>query len=102
MSIVKSKSLISFSTFSQADEAKLSYRTDLTDRKTEVKTVCAHHKALMIDNYEVLQKNCCNPFKTPKTTIKRNLQVISVKFAKDQQKNQLAIIPGKKVCGNQD
>ena len=50
----------------------------------------------MIDNYEVLQKNCCNSFKTPKTTIKRNLQAIRVKFAKDQQKNQLAIIPGKK------
>ena len=44
----------------------------------------------MIDNYEVLQKNCCNPFKTHKSTIKRNLQVMSVKFAKDQQKkNQL-------------
>ena len=42
LSIVKSKSLISFSTFNQVDEAKLSYRTDLTDRKTEVKTVCAH------------------------------------------------------------
>ena len=69
LSIIKSKSLISFGTFSQADEAKLSYHTDLTDRKTEVKTVCAHHKALMIDNYEVLQKNCCNPFKTHKTTI---------------------------------
>ena len=48
------------------------------------------HKALIIDNYEVLQKNCCNPFKTLKSTIKRNLQVMSVKFAKDQQKNQLA------------
>ena len=42
LSMVKSKSLISFSTFSQADEEKLSYRADLTDRKTEVKTVCAH------------------------------------------------------------
>ena len=42
------------------------------------------HKALMIGNYEVLQKNCCNPFKTQKTIIKRNLRVISVKFAKDQ------------------
>ena len=47
-------------------------------------------------------KNCCNPFKTRKTTIKRNLQVISVEFAKDLQKNQSAVIPGKKVCGNQD
>ena len=47
------------------------------------------------------KKNCCNPFKTHKTTIKQNLRVISVKFAKDQQKNQLAIIPGK-VCGTQD
>ena len=37
LSIVKSKSLISSSTFSQADEAKLSYRADLTDRKTELK-----------------------------------------------------------------
>ena len=42
LSIVKSKSLISSSTFSQAEEAKLSYRADLTDRKTELKTVCAH------------------------------------------------------------
>ena len=56
----------------------------------------------MIDNYEVLQKNYCSRFKTHKSTIKRNLQVISVKFAKHQQKNQLAIIPEKKVCGNQD
>ena len=90
LSIIKSKSLISFGTFSQADEEKLPHRADLTDRKTEVKTVCAHHKALMIDNYEVLQKNCCNPFKTQKTTIKRNLRDMSLKFAKDQQKNQFA------------
>ena len=55
----------------------------------------------MIDNYEVLQKNCCNPFKTHKSTIQRNLRVLSVKFAKGQQKNQSAIIPGKKVCENQ-
>ena len=83
LSIIISKSLISFSTFSQADEAKLSYHADITDRKTEVKTVCAHHKALMIDNYEVLQKNCCNPFKTHKTTIKQNFRVMSVKFAEE-------------------
>ena len=51
LSIVKSKSLILFCTFSQADEEKLYFCTDLTDQKTEVKTVCAHHKALMIDNY---------------------------------------------------
>ena len=36
LSIVKSKSLIPCSTFSQADEEKLPYRADLTDRKTEV------------------------------------------------------------------
>ena len=41
LSIVKSKSLISFSTFSQADEEKLSYRADLNDGKTEVEAVCA-------------------------------------------------------------
>ena len=54
----------------------------------------------MIDNHEALQKYCCNPFKTHKNNIKRNLQVISVKFAKDLQKNQFAIIPGRKVCRN--
>ena len=41
-SIVKSKSYISFSTFSQADEENLIYRADLIDQKTKVKTVCAH------------------------------------------------------------
>ena len=71
-SIVKLKSLIPFSTFSQADEQKLLHQADFTDRKTEVQTVCAHHKALMIDNYKVLQNNCCDPFETHKTTIKRN------------------------------
>ena len=44
-------------------------------------------------------KNCCNSFKAHKTNIKQNVQVISVKFAKDLQKNQFAIILGKK-CGN--
>ena len=51
----------------------------------------------MIDKYDVLQKNCCNPSKTHKTTIKQNLRVISVNFAKDLEKNQLAIIPEKNV-----
>ena len=46
----------------------------------------------MIDKYDVLQKNCCNPSKTHKTTNKRNLQVISVKFAKYLQKNYLALL----------
>ena len=41
-SIVKSKSFISLSTFSQADEENLPYHADLTDQKTKVKTVCAH------------------------------------------------------------
>ena len=41
-------------THSLADEEKLPYQADLTDRKTEVKTECAHHKALIIDNCEVL------------------------------------------------
>ena len=41
-------------------------------------------------------KNCCNSFKTHKTTIKRKLRVISVEFAKDLQKNQLAIYSRKK------
>ena len=100
LSIIKSKSLIPFSTFSEADKEKLLYRADLSDQKTEVQTVCVHHKALMIDNHEALQKYCCNPFKTHKNNTKQNLQIISVKFAKDLQKNQFAIIPGRKVCGN--
>ena len=37
ISIVISKSLIPFNTFSQADEEQLPYRADLTDQKT-------HHK----------------------------------------------------------
>ena len=54
LSIIRSKSLIPFSTLSKADEQKRLYQADLTDGKTEVKTVCAHHKALVIDNCEVL------------------------------------------------
>ena len=49
LSIVKSKLLITFSTFSQADEEKLLHQVDLSDRKTEVQTVYAHHKAFMIE-----------------------------------------------------
>ena len=56
----------------------------------------------MIDSDEVLQKNCCNPFKTLKITIKQNLQLISVKLARDLQKNKLPTISGKTVGGNQD
>ena len=50
----------------------------------------------------IFTKNCCNTFTTHKTTIKQNFRVISVKFAKDLKKNQLAIIPEKNIWENQD
>ena len=64
--------------------------------KQKLKLFVHAHKALVIDNYDVLERKCCNPFKTHKNTVKQNFRVTSVKFTKDLQKNQLAIIPGKK------
>ena len=48
------------------DKEKNLFRTDLVKQKDEVVTVCAHHKALILDRYKVLEKYCCNPFKTYK------------------------------------
>ena len=73
LSISKSKTLKFFSSLLIDDEEKLLHRTNLLDKKEEVNTVCGHHKSLLIDRYEVLQKTCCNPFNTHKS-IKLNLQ----------------------------
>ena len=35
------------------DKEKFLFRNNLVDQKDEVITVCAHHKALILDKYEV-------------------------------------------------
>ena len=66
LTIVISIAIILFTSLKE-DKEKFLFRADLVEQKDEVITVCAHHKALIFDRYEVLQKYCCsNPFKTHK------------------------------------
>ena len=38
------------------DKENFLFRTDLVEQKDEVVTVCAHHKALILEKYEAHQK----------------------------------------------
>ena len=40
----------------QEDKEKNLFKTDLVGKKDEVITVCVHHKSLILNRYEVLQK----------------------------------------------
>ena len=85
-------------TLLKEDKEKFFFRTDLVKQKDKV--VCAHHKALILDRYEVLQNYCCNRFKIHKKNIGQSLQVICLKFAKELKEKEFLVIPGHKICRN--
>jgi len=54
----------------------LLYRTELVAEKDKVTTLCAHHKAILVDSFETFQTNYCDPFQAHKQKILKNLHAI--------------------------
>lgn len=102
ITFVKSCGFVAFESLQQEDKQRLLYRADLVNDAAKISDLCLHHKALIIDRYEVLQKSCCDPFNSHrKRKIKSHLQVISLEFAQKLREHyKFNVVPGSKVCNH--
>uniref|UniRef100_H3AKY4 ARF like GTPase 14 effector protein n=2 Tax=Latimeria chalumnae TaxID=7897 RepID=H3AKY4_LATCH len=86
------------SDISSADMLLLQLRTGIMTLSKD-NTICLHHEKTYIEQYEGMQKACCDPFNIHRKLVKKSLHVIdiddavffSMKFAQQ-------FVPGWKLC----
>lgn len=65
----------------------------------EGQTICYHHQQILLEKYEFLQKNCCDPFSAHKKTVSGSLRVIDMATSQFlTRKTGQHVIPGQKYC----
>ena len=62
------------------DNKELISLCSATDLSTDsgILTICSHHKKLFLDEYEFLQKNCCDPFSVCTKSAKCSLYTLEI------------------------
>lgn len=97
----KSKDIYNLNTFTWTDKELLRYRVN-NFLPSDNDTICNHHKCKYLDYYtEKYGRNCCDPFKKHKKSIKENLRELDMETCRDYLNAFfIKLIPGQQVCAN--
>lgn len=63
-------------------------------------TLCLHHEKCLLDNYEILQKACCDPYQKHKSRVRKSLRVVDIAMSEKLAALGLDVKPGLKMCRN--
>ena len=59
------------------DKSLLISRTGLSASVLDTGNICSHHKKILLEKYEFLQRSCCDPFKAHKQPVKKGLRTVN-------------------------
>lgn len=68
--------------------------------RKNIKTICNHHEAKLVNQFSSLIKKCSNPFELHSAVVTKSLKIISFEIYSKTTDLQHKAVPGEKLCVN--